>query len=567
MKRLFLIAVLLIMVSGAGAAYRPGYYDRMDGKRREALKAAAKQCVAQHTRLVYWDLPVYWQTTDVYPELYNGQTRWWEMYSDQILLIRSGQSALSSFSANRMQREHSIPKSWWKKNGDVEYTPAYTDLWNLYPSQGTANQAKLNYPFGITDKPTFDNGVTRVGPARAGYGGGSGNVFEPGDEYKGDFARSIFYMAVVYDDLDWVYSYMFRKAEWPTLQPWAYDMLLQWARQDPVSQKEIDRNNAVEQAQGNRNPFIDFPELGEYIWGTRTSETFYIKDQGGPVTPPITGDPELTQPENGMALDFGEAAVGSTVSRELQIEGRNFTEALSLRLSGPDRNLFTLSARSIPAAEINTTGAYRVTVLYKPLTTGEHQATLSVYDGGLPMGSDVAVTLRGQGLPVPTLSTLEALPASNISDTEYTANWTESPDVVDYYVVNRVRYLADGAEASAIESDQNSLLIDDRDPAVMESYTVQASRLGYLSSESNSITVAAGTSVAGIEAETPLVIGTVEGGFILLGSEPRLMAVYDMAGRTVIAQTEVQPGEPVELPQGIYVVTAPETQPVKLIIR
>ena len=110
------------------------------------------------------------------------------------------------------------------------------------------------------------------------------------------------YVATVYDDINWVINYMYKKEAYPTLVPWAREMLLQWCRQDPVSQKEIDRNNVVEQYQGNRNPFVDFPELAEYVWGTRTTEVFYVDQQeGSDPTPPITGDPEITSPVNGEA--------------------------------------------------------------------------------------------------------------------------------------------------------------------------------------------------------------------------------------------------------------------------
>lgn len=208
--------------------------------------------------------------------------RWWEMYSDKVYLILPGQTARGSFSANKMQREHAVPKSWWKSGGSVEYTPAYSDLWNLFPSDGTANGRKSNYPPGEVREgaATFDNGVSKVGPVVAGQGGGAGIVFEPADEYKGDFARSFFYMATVYDDLPWVINYMYESNAWPTLRSWAVDMLLEWARQDPVSDKETERNDAVEKCQGNRNPYVDFPDLAEYVWGSMSGKVFYIADQG-----------------------------------------------------------------------------------------------------------------------------------------------------------------------------------------------------------------------------------------------------------------------------------------------
>ncbi len=556
MKKILLLAIGLAFVcTSADAVYKQGYYDKMDGKKKEALKAAAKECVEWHTRLVYTDLPNYWQYSDVYPDLYDGCKRWWDMYSDNIYLIRPGQNARSSFSANKMQREHSVPKSWWKKNGDVEYTPAYSDMWNLFPSDGPANQAKLNYPLGLCKSTTFNNGVSKVGPAQTGYGGGSGNVFEPADEYKGDFARSFFYMAMVYDDLPWVVNYMYRQNSWPTLQPWAYEMLLQWSRADKVSQKEIDRNDEVEKSQGNRNPFVDFPELAEYIWGTRTNEVFYIKDQGGSVTPPITGDPVINRPVNGSALDLGEAAVGHTVVMPLEIDGANLTSSLTVRIQGADRGMFYIPTNSIPASDINSSEIYLLQVEYRPAAVGRHTATLRLYDGGLPLDQDVAVTLQGEAFPVPTLTAPVATPASNVADDSYQANWEESPDVVDYYVVTRVRYTEDGPQASTLTSDFNYVLVEDRDPEVAESYTVQSSRLGILSEPSNSIQVGAGSNVVGIEADQPLTLGSVPGGFmIMLDTRHTGLKVYDVSGRVIIEKETVEGGETFLLPMGVYVI-------------
>ena len=570
MKKILLLAIGLAFVcTSADAVYKQGYYDKMDGKKKEALKAAAKECVEWHTRLVYTDLPNYWQYSDVYPDLYDGCKRWWDMYSDNIYLIRPGQNARSSFSANKMQREHSVPKSWWKKNGDVEYTPAYSDMWNLFPSDGPANQAKLNYPLGLCKSTTFNNGVSKVGPAQTGYGGGSGNVFEPADEYKGDFARSFFYMAMVYDDLPWVVNYMYRQNSWPTLQPWAYEMLLQWSRADKVSQKESDRNDEVEKSQGNRNPFVDFPELAEYIWGTRTNEVFYIKDQGGSVTPPITGDPVINRPVNGSALDLGEAAVGHTVVMPLEIDGANLTSSLTVRIQGADRGMFYIPTNSIPASDINSSEIYLLQVEYRPTAVGRHTATLRLYDGGLPLDQDVAVTLQGEAFPVPTLAAPVATPASNVADDSYQANWEESPDVVDYYVVTRVRYTEDGPQASTLTSDFNYVLVEDRDPEVAESYTVQSSRLGILSEPSNSIQVGAGSNVVGIEADQPLTLGSVPGGFmIMLDTRHTGLKVYDVSGRVIIEKETVEGGETFLLPMGVYVIATDQClRPQKIAVQ
>lgn len=571
MKNLyFTIALALAASFSASASFKAGYYDKMDGKRGAELKVAAKECVMKHQTLVYSDLPTYWQYSDVYPELVDGCKRWWDMYSDAVYLIRDNQSAKSSFSANKMQREHSVPKSWWKLNGSVEYTPAYSDMWNLYPSDGAANQAKLNYPLGIAASATFNNGVTKVGGAQTGYGGGSRNVFEPDDEYKGDFARAYMYVATVYDDINWVVNYMYVKESYPTLQPWAKEMLLQWCRQDPVDQKEIDRNNVVEQYQGNRNPFVDFPELAEYIWGTRTTEVFYVSEQeGSDPTPPITGDPEITAPVNGEALDFGQVAVGRSETRVLQIAGKNLTSPLSVRVTGTDRAMFEPEiTKEIPAATINQNQGYLLNIKYTPSGTGIHEAKIVLYDGGLE--GSIAVTLKGEALPMPTFTTLTALEPADVSSSSYTARWNGVPsgEIADYYVLTRTRTIDGQQETDTYETGETVYRITDRDASIAETYYVQYSRLGMLSEPSNEIYIAPGSNVEDLYHLVPVQIFAVDGGFVIRvrGSEGLPLVVYDVNGLTVLTVENPQDGDIYNLPAGVYVVISEGLSPVKLIV-
>ena len=163
--------------------------------------------------------------------------------------------------------EHMLPKSWW--GGDVN--PAYCDLYHLVPGDYSANRSKSNHAPGIPSDTTFWNGSFATG---SGAEYGLQKVFCPADEYKGDFARAYFYIATCYgDSLRWIETgepgAAMTNDGWQEFRPWLRDLLLQWHRMDPVSKKELERAVEVNKIQGNRNPFIDYPDLVEYIWGDK----------------------------------------------------------------------------------------------------------------------------------------------------------------------------------------------------------------------------------------------------------------------------------------------------------
>lgn len=171
--------------------------------------------------------------------------------------------------------EHMLPKSWW--GGDVN--PAYCDLFHLVPGDYSANRSKSNHAPGIPSDSTFNNGSFVTGN---GDKYGLQRVFCPEDQYKGDFARAYFYIATCYgDSLRWVEvgepGTAMTNEGWQEFQPWLRDLLLDWHRKDPVSDKEKARAIQVNKIQGNRNPFIDYPDLVEYIWGNKKGEEVDFK--------------------------------------------------------------------------------------------------------------------------------------------------------------------------------------------------------------------------------------------------------------------------------------------------
>ena len=261
---IFVIAPFLLL-----AQLAPGYYNNAEGKKDALLKTALHTIIRPHTQLEYYSSSTHFRSTDWHPEGY-----FWDMYS------RERRSSWSN-----LNREHSMPKSWWSPQ--PEYTVAYSDLHNLYPSNIEANSAKSNYPLGVVGTVyEFDNGTSKVGPNT--YPGYSGAVFEPANEYKGDFARTYMYMVTCYEDyaMNWRSTgteSMLYQNSYPVFKPYAVSILMKWHRDDPVSQKEIDRNNAVHAIQGNRNPYIDYPLLAEFLWGSSKGQLWDAKAAGGSV--------------------------------------------------------------------------------------------------------------------------------------------------------------------------------------------------------------------------------------------------------------------------------------------
>ncbi|MEZ8615022.1 endonuclease [Vibrio splendidus] len=252
------------------------YYKDAEGKVGFALKTALYQIIDNHSSQGYtaiWtlvseaDLDAYYDTDgsilDMYSEKPSG--------SDAIQFTKvADQCGQYSKEGDCYNREHSFPKSWF--GGKVE--PMNSDGHHLFATDGYVNSKRSNWPFGEVSSATYtsSNG-SKLGSA-ANSLGYVGTVFEPIDEFKGDFARAYFYMATRYENeiANWEGNSTSSDAvldgtNTTVFEPWLLTMLKRWHSEDPVSQKEIDRNKAVHDFQGNRNPFIDHPEFVSQIWG------------------------------------------------------------------------------------------------------------------------------------------------------------------------------------------------------------------------------------------------------------------------------------------------------------
>lgn len=549
-NRLYRLALILVAMGAglvAGATIPAGYYNTLEGKSGQALKDAIQALTLQHTMLSYNSLWGYFVETDCRPE---DRSLVWDMYSDDTFYFRGTRAAYG------MNREHSLPKSWWYGYTEYDGYAAYTDLNHLYPSEEEANLEKNYWPLGEVSNILFDNGVTRVGYPKVGQGGGASKVFEPDDRYKGDFARTYFYMAATYQHYEWKHTFMLTNNHWKTLNDWSVELLCRWARADAVSDKELARNDAVQKAQNNRNPFIDIPTLFEYIWGNRQGEVFYLSDAGMSAdTTSYTGDPELITPVQDAVLDFGEVAIGKMLEYTIYIKGRGLNNPLSIQLYRDDYKMFRIPVTTVSRAVANSAEGYPLKVTYYPSSVGEHSARLLISDGGL-VGS-IGIELRAKCSEVPTLSRLTALGATDIEGTRYIANWAAASEDVDCYVITRTVYnssnVATRTEVFNTEDDtENYYCFDDRESGETHTYSVQSYRLGYLSEPSNVITVD-DSGITGIEANKPLEIIGVDGGILVKCSEDVGRAVvYNMAGQEVCRIDHLTDNMVIGLPHGFY---------------
>ena len=298
MKRtlLFVLCSFLVLSMAAKtvtpANELPTYYKDLQSKSGKSLFDAV-HVVAKvgYTSLGYdglWDAYPY---TDVHE---NGYV--WDMYSDCTWKsLSSKRCGNYSTECDCFNREHSIPKSWY---GGTKSGPG-CDIFHLVPTDGKVNGMRSSHPFGEVSNATYNKQGNKLGSAMnitivggntiAGNTGttisASGTVFEPRNEYKGDFARG--YMGAL---LRWAGEKAFTDGEGSEtfttnfstgsfgLTKYGVALLMKWHRQDPVSKKEIDRNNGIQQTQGNRNPFIDYPYLAEYIWGEKAGEAVNLSD-------------------------------------------------------------------------------------------------------------------------------------------------------------------------------------------------------------------------------------------------------------------------------------------------
>ena len=338
----FLLVAMLCSTQAIFAAEPTNYYNSALGKSDENLMNALKSIIHNHTEVSYTSgLLSAFKKADTDKDGYII-----DIYSN-CRYKPSDNGSSASHVGEGYNREHSFPRSWF--GGEV--APMNTDVFHVYPTDIKVNSQRSNFPYGVCAKGTrlsYGNYVAKGKLGVCTYPGYSGTVFEPDDEYKGDLARTYFYMVTCYKDElpSWPGSDQLNYAgnRYKAFSTWTINMLMEWTRLDPVSDKEIKRNEAVYGIQGNRNPFIDHPELAEYIWGNMQGKCWNGTGEDIPAT--------ITSPVNGSIIDMGTVTVGNQKEYTINVKGEGLTTGLSLVME--DNEFFYVSQNTFTASEVNS---------------------------------------------------------------------------------------------------------------------------------------------------------------------------------------------------------------------
>ena len=352
MKNFLLTFFIFFLVLKLSSQIPAGYYDSANGKTGYELKTALKTIITNgHTDQGYTALFTLYQTADV-DNYYEMDGTLLDMYSEKPASADAYEFSQTadkcgtySIEGDCYNREHLIPQSVFDSA-----SPMKNDGHFVVPSDGYVNGKRSSYAFGEVADPTWTstNG-SKLGPnTTPGY---TGTVFEPIDEFKGDIARMLFYFATRYEDqvASWSHD-MLNGTTDQVFSDWFLDVLLQWHTNDPVSQKEIDRNEAVYDYQGNRNPFIDHPEWVNEIWSNQNA---------GPTISNITQTPTTVTSSDtvSVAADVADADGVNTVELHWGTASGSLANTITMSLSAGSTYI---TDAEIPAQVNGTTIYYEI---------------------------------------------------------------------------------------------------------------------------------------------------------------------------------------------------------------
>ena len=417
-KRLFTtictLALTLSMAWAQGPNGSNTYYQAANGKKGEALKTAMYGIIKTHTNIGYDGLYEAYRATDTRPD---GYVRDWYSNATHYTHVVDKAGTYSG-EGDCYNREHSVPQSWFEKYGNASKIKA--DIVHVLPTDGFVNNQRGNYPLAKVGTVSYQsaNGYSKRGTcATPGY---NGTVFEPNNEIKGDMARIYFYMATCYEEDvdDWAgnatASEVFDGTSYPAFKTWYLNMLMEWSKNDPVDAVEIARNNAVKLKQGNRNLFVDYPGLEDYIWGDKKNVAFSYDQYDG-----------SSSDKQNVTMSFSPTSVTATLGESFTAPTLSTTPSgLTVTYSSSNTNVATVNA-STGAVTLKAVGVTTIT------------ASFAGNDDYYSNSATYTLTVKQQGGDDPTPGGETLLwesfsKGSNISDSGVSLNTSNLSNYCDY---------------------------------------------------------------------------------------------------------------------------------------
>jgi endonuclease I len=394
MKRRLLLQTFFAMLFTCVWAQAPNgtenYYQNADGLCGAELKTALFNIIkiTKDDVVAYKGLNEKYKLTD---KRADGYLRDW--YSNITNYTWDDAGGNSSEGAG-WNKEHTVPQSWFG-----EASPMKSDIVHVVPTDCYVNNRRSSYPFGEVSKATYTsaNNYCLLGSSKTpGY---SGTVFEPNNEIKGDLARIYFYMATCYEDKCTKWSSGSGSSVFSDenlgLKNWVVDMMMAWSKLDPVDEVEIARNNAIPGIQTNRNPFVDYPGLEDYIWGDKQDVPFsYDNYNGGEQN--YVARPVIT-PDAGTYYE----------SVDVTISCRTEGASIYYTLKGEDASEQSILYEGPITLDVYGTYEIRAIAIKDGNRSAQASATYTVKEQPQP-GDDVEIALNNAFFGITTTSTIAA---------------------------------------------------------------------------------------------------------------------------------------------------------------
>ncbi|MCA6067538.1 endonuclease [Chryseobacterium sp. RG1] len=429
MKKIFFF---LGFASLATAQAPSGYYNSANGLTGASLKTALSTIITNgHQDKGYNGLWTGYKTTDI-DKNYENDGSILDIYSEKPTTTDpykytpvTNQCGTYSVEGNCYNREHIIPQSLFN-----EASPMVADIHFIRATDGKVNGMRSNYPFGKVGTATFTskNGSKLGNSASSGY---SGTVFEPIDEFKGDVARMIFYFVTRYQSKlsSFTSGDMLGSSTYPGLQTWELNVLLAWHNQDPVSQAEINRNNASYTYQGNRNPFIDNPGYVDLIWGSQQP----------------AADTQAPTAATGLSVS-GTTSSSISLSWNASTDNVGVT-SYNVYMNGSLKTTVSSASATISGLSASTTYSFYVVAKDAAGNSSSNSSTVSGTTAGTTTSTTNCVN-----------ETFETIPASSASYSTRTwtnsgITWTATDARTDQTISNKAITVRDGSLKSSTSAN------------------------------------------------------------------------------------------------------------------